>query len=343
MKKSILRAVFPIVLGLVLLLVGTGTKAYAGFLSFEIKLSGGYGFLHNGGGDLENSRLGMQAYTADWVEPYYTSTFDWKKAKWNLPDLRGEFILKFGNYLGVGFGAGFQSMTGTGNYSFMYDQTYSYWWGTLKYAMDDVYTSNYKITNIPIFMNIYGFLPLRNMSLYAYMGPSINIGSLSNDWTNVWTDNADLESWFYWNESDYYTYNATMTEKATCTAFGFQGGLGIQINLSSFLAIGLEAYGRYVNFSNWTGTSDYAWNSQERFYYEPWGWWATVNHSGTDNYAQATLYNYDWIWGYTGNAYNMMQMFETGDPPSGPSYQNVRPAEINLNAIGGLFSIIIHF
>jgi hypothetical protein len=225
----------------------------------------------------------------------------------------------------------------------MYDRTYSYWWGTDKYNSDDIFTSKYQITNIPIFMNIYGFLPLRNMSLYAYIGPSINIGSFSFDGTEAWTDNWDSESWYYWNERDYYTFNATATDKAKCTAIGFQGGLGIEINLGPFLAIGLEGYGRYVNFSNWTGTSNLSWNSQEKSYYEPWGWWLTVIHGGTENIAQATLYDYDSIWSYTGNAYNYLEMFETGHPPSGPSNTNVHPAAINFNAIGALFSIIIHF
>jgi hypothetical protein len=344
MKKSILRAVFPIVLGLVLLLVGTGTKAYsAGFLSFEIKLSGGAGYLFNGGGDLESSRVGWQNYAIDWADSsYYTQTFDWKKVS-IAPDFRGEFILKFGNYLGVGFGAGYQSMTSTANISLMFDRTYTYWWGDSKYNDDDVFIKDYKITNIPIFMNIYGYLPLRNMSLFAYIGPSINIGSLTHTMTEAYTELWDETSWFYWNQSEHYAYNATQTDTLKCTAFGFQGGLGIQINLSSFLAIGIEAYGRYVNFSNWTGTSNYSWNSKDEFYYEPWGWWLTVNHSGTDNFPQATLYDYDWLWSYTGSNYNVMDTYETGDPPTGSTYSNVHTAAINFNAIGGLFSIIIHF
>jgi len=350
MKKSILRAVFPIVLGLALLLVGTGTKAYsAGFLSFEIKLSGGIGYLFNGGGDLENQRLGLQTYLTDWAvwdadnyDETASTTFDWKKVSM-LPDFRGEFILKFGNYIGVGFGAGYQSMSVTGNYSFMFTDTWDYWWGTYKYAMSDANIRDFKVTNIPIFMNIYGYLPMRNMSLFAYIGPSINIGSLTHVLTNNYSYKEDWDSWFYYNERDYLTATAAGNDSAKCTAFGFQGGLGIQINLSSFLAIGIEAYGRYVNFSNWTGTSDYSWNSKEEFYYEPWGWWQTINHNGTDSIAQATLYDYDWAWSATHKTYNEMWFYETGDQPSGPTYSNVHTAEINFNAIGGLFSIIIHF
>src|SRR5512137_2667629 len=87
--------------------LGTASDSYAaGGLGLSFKLGGGIGYLFNGAGEIEKTRLGMESYTTDWVEPGYTSTLDWKKLS-ILPDFRFEAVLRISDSLGIGLGTSY--------------------------------------------------------------------------------------------------------------------------------------------------------------------------------------------------------------------------------------------
>ena len=330
-------------LSLSMLLVGTTSTSECGLISFEIKLGGGLGLLFNGGGDLEKTRLGWQTDAADYAagQPLYNSTsFNWKKLLMT-PDFRGEFIVKIGNYFGLGLGAGYQWMKSEGTVEYARDQTNTYWWGTERFQSDDIYNHTYKISNIPIFMNFYGFLPLKGMSLYAYVGPSLNIASFSHDLTDAYFWNEDeyypafSQTWY-----DHYKDDYSVKEAANTTRIGFQGGLGLEILLSRNFALGIEVYGRYVNLANWTGTYDETGDWSEEWYYTPWGVFDTDGDHYT-HHESGTLWGWTWHNTTYGHDYDYIEIMNS--EPNWPGVLNVHPAEINFNAVGFLFNVIIHF
>ena len=53
-----------------------------------------------------------------------------------------------------------------------------------------------------------------------------------------------------------YQFSSTAKETSKQNRIGFRSGLGLEMNLTSFISFGFEVFGRLVNFSNWTG--DYA-------------------------------------------------------------------------------------
>jgi len=333
------RFVFLAFLGLTLLMLGTVTSAYsAGNLSFGFKLGGGLSYLFNGAGDLEKMRLGAENYAADWVEPSYTSTFDWKKVSF-VPDFRFEAQVRF-NGFGVGLGTGYVFLTSKGEYSLNYYYEGSEWWGDYIYQEDDLYNRTYKFTAIPISLNFYYFLPVDGMDMYIFAGPSIYFGSLTHDYLNDYYEQYEDSSWFYWNEASNYEVNLVGQEKGTCTAFGFQGGIGLEIPLSPNFSLAVEAYGRFASFSNWKGdwTADVDYFLEQ--YYEPWGWW--YSDSGTTSAgASGTWWFDEYYVSWSGNWYG--EMWVSTSAPSGSDVRNVNKANINLNSIGIVFSGVIRF
>ena len=332
------RIVFLSFLGLSFLMLGTVTNAYSADLSFGLKLGGGIGYLFNGAGDLEKTRLGFQSYAADWVETNYTSTFNWEKLS-ILPDFRFEAILKIGESFGVGLGTAYLTFTSKGDYSLDHYHVVNPWWGSYTHQYTDVYSRSYKMTAIPISLNFYYFLPMNGMSMYAFAGPSVYFGSLKHDLTDNFYEQYSDTSWYYWNEAYNYQVDIAGTEESTCTAFGFQGGIGLEIPLSPNFAFAVEAYGRYAGFSNWEGTWSVSAETFYEEYYEPWGWWYSSSGSGSDSGA-GFLYYAEWQ-GWTGDYYGEMWLDNVA--PSGSGVRNVAKASLNLNSIGILAHIVIHF
>ena len=333
------RFVFLAFLGLTLIMLGMVTSAYsAGNLSFGFKLGGGLGYLFNGAGDLEKMRLGAQNYATDWVEPNYTSTFDWKKVSF-VPDFRFEAQVRF-NGFGVGLGTGYVFLTSKGEYSLDHLHTEYPWWGEYTHQYDDVYNRTYKLTAIPISLNFYYFLPVDGMDMYVFAGPSIYFGSLNHDFLNNYDESYVDSSWYYWNEAYNYEVDVVAQEKGTCTAFGFQGGIGLEIPISPNFSLAVEAYGRFASFSNWKGDWTADWDYFWEEYFEPWGWW--YSSTWTDSAAASGTWWFDEYYvSWSGNWYGEMWVSTTA--PSGSYYRNIKEASVNLNSIGIMFSGVIRF
>jgi hypothetical protein len=334
------RIVFLSFLGMFFLALGTGTNSYgAADLGFSLKLGGGVGYLFNGAGDLEKTRQGYEQYCTDWVETYYTSDFNWKKQS-ILPGFGIEAMLKIGDSFGVGLGTAYLGFTRKGDYALYYDRVLSEWYGTETYANAELIDISYKMSAIPISLNFYYFLPMDGMSLYFFAGPSIYFGSLTHDWADDYHNTGELVSWYYWDEKVDFQQNMTTQEKASCTAFGFQGGIGLELPLSPMFSLAVEAFGRYAAFSNWTGTWTDSATVTRKNWHELYGWWYT----DTANFSaggSGTIFSYDYYYSNEDKWYKQMWMDDVA--PSGSYIRNVRKASINLNSVAILIHAIINF
>jgi len=196
---------------------------------FSLKLSGGLSYLM--GGDYNDI---IQGRTDDYrSEPTLSVSSDLKKLTlgWNAG---AEAIMLFTDSLGVGLGIGYISASNESTMS-----------GTLLgvIAMADTYRPT--ISAVPITLNFHYFLPIGpTMNVHFFAGPGLYFGSVKFE-----------------NEvsiSLFATDTTISMKPESSTAFGFQGGLGLEIGLSSNIFLALDVQGRVASFSElkgpWTAT-----------------------------------------------------------------------------------------
>jgi len=327
---------------LAILAFGLGSAAEgspADGMGLSFKLGGGLSYLFNGAGDIEKTRLGMQSYATDWVEPTYTSTFDWKQLTF-LPDFRIEVLVNVGERFGIGLGTSYLGFTSKGEYSLDHDSSGTEWWGDWTYKYTNDYTVSYKLTAVPISLNFYYFFPLDGIRMYVYAGPSYYFGSLTYDLGLIYDEEYGETPTFDWDFAYSYEGEQAYTEKTSCKGFGFQGGFGLEIPLTPNLSFGIEATGRFANLNNWKGDWTLSGSETYQQYYEPWGWpWYTFTTNYSDS-GSGVLYYDEWQWWYNDKYY--AEMFVDDAPPGGSGIRNARQASINLNSVGILVSILIH-
>jgi opacity protein-like surface antigen len=312
-------------------------------LQLSLKLSGGAGFLLNGGGDLERFRSGRAQFVSDYRQiPGYSSTFDWKRLSF-LPDFNAEIILNIGSNFGIGIGIGIINATFKGNYSFQGSTTQNPWWGTSTETETDKSAQNYKIRAIPITLNLYFSEPLdysQKFNLYSSVGVGYYFAKLTHDFKDDYSYHYEDNSWYYYNEKENYQFNSTAKETSKQNRVGFKAGLGLEMNLTSLISVGFEVFGRFVNFSNWTGDYSDSWTTHDQLWEEQRGWYFDKTSSGSSS-EHGNLFMYDvkdnklaknypaiWIWRST---------------PEGIAISNVKKAAINLNTVGALISLRLRF
>jgi len=308
-----------------------------GKMSIGLKLSGGAAFLSDGAGDLEKYRTGKMNYADYLRNDYdYTTTFNWKKLSL-IPDFNAEIIFNITPNFGIGIGSGVINATSKGDYS--YDKIwgpYYYWWGDYTETYTYKYTQNYKVQAIPITLNLYYFAPLGNsLNFYIFGGIGYYMGKLTHDLKYDYTYFYEDESWWYWNEQEDYKYSETAKEVSKQNKVGFKGGLGFEMNMGPSVSLGLEVFGRFVNFNNWVGDLSSSWTAHDRHWHEYYGWWYDSTWSGSDN-------EHGLLWIYDGSHGNK-EMYISVDRPDWSGISNVRPAAINLNAFGASISVRFHF
>ncbi|MGB8952038.1 MAG: hypothetical protein WCC06_05150 [Candidatus Aminicenantales bacterium] len=313
-------------------------EAANGNVGLSFKFGGGMGLLFNGGGDIEKARLGYQEYYSDLGSvTNYSTTFNWKKMSTAM-NFEADLILTFGQNFGFGIGSGYIRATNDGDYSYAWSYTGYPWYGTDWEDEEDIYTMKYTMSAIPIRFTLYFFVPMNSMSFYGFGGLGYYMGKLNATQSNDYTDNWGWDSWYYWNEEFDYSYNSEATQKATCNALGFHGGIGLKMNLSQSVGIAFELFGRLVNFKNWEGDVSWSWNDRLRYWHELVGWYYddTLSGSGSES---GKMWYYEWHSSYFNKDYSEVTLSET--KPTW--YKNVREAAFNLNAFGVSVSIIFHF
>ncbi|MCJ7612840.1 MAG: porin family protein [Candidatus Aminicenantes bacterium] len=206
--------------------------SYSFGAGFSLKLSGGLSYLM--GGDYNDIIQGRTDYYHS--EPNLSISSDLKKLNlsWNAG---AEAIMLFTDSLGVGLGVGYISASNESTMS-----------GTLLgiIALADTYRPT--ISAVPITLNFHFFLPIGPaMNVHFFAGPGVYFGSVKFE-----------------NEVSiplFVTDTTISIKPEGSTAFGFQGGLGLEIGLSGNIFLTLDVQGRVASFSElkgpWTATGTF--------------------------------------------------------------------------------------
>jgi len=190
---------------------------------FSLKLSGGLNYLM--GGDYNDIVQGQNG-------SYHSSAMlsvssDLKKLNlgWNAS---AEAIMNFTDNLGVGLGVGYISASN--------ESTLSASAGVL--TLDA--TNRPTISAVPITLNVHYFLPIGpTMNVHFFAGPGVYFGSVK----------FENEVSIPLLATDY----TSSIKPDSSTAFGAQGGLGLEIGLSSSIFLVFDIQGRVVSFTNLKG------------------------------------------------------------------------------------------
>lgn len=313
-------------------------------IGLNLSLSGGMGYFLDGGGDLELTRQGRENYTTDIAAltgfATATSTFNWNKLSFS-PNFNVDLFLTISPNLGIGFGSGYITASSKGDYSFSIGQeNIPEWWGSYDILQNIERSRDYKITAIPLNVNLYLFLPMNSIVLSAKAGVGYYLGKMKHDDIFTYTENYEDVSWYYLNWKYIWTIEGTTIEEATCKAIGLNGSLGLDFKLSPNISFGAEVFGRLVNFKNWQGDCTYTETDTFKEWIEGFGWFPD-DIIKTSESGSGTLWHYKSKIDLTNATYDYMWLEES--KPSDPDYSDIREAAINLNALGIQLSLKFHF
>jgi hypothetical protein len=356
MKPIKLAILMILTVGFAVALAGAGTAAQAaiGPAKVHLKLSGGWSFLADGGGDLELIRKSSPGHSEPSYE-FLNYSFDWKGLS-RVPDWKAELLVTFGRYFGVGLGIGKTRLSSKGKYSkygYTYDSyydDYSSQWCEYEYLESYNVQQDFQVSALSLQFNVYGLLPLGRFIVYAFAGPGYYTGDFQHGFNGrrsedfYWQKFASLKFpddypyWEYVEDNDYY-YN--LSETAEDHTFGFQGGLGLEFRINPHVSFGFEALVRRVNFNGWKGTATFNYQSVENSYSTTSGW--------DRNKDKWTLESRGPLWYYVffdlSPDYYIPMMSVSADQPTNYwfYYKPARPAEINFHAFDLLLTLRIHF
>lgn len=310
-------------------------------IRISLKFSGNYGYLFNGAGDLNKNREGLEAAMSDMGKSeLYSSTFDWKRLSM-LPDWKVDLIINITPKIGIGIGSGFITASNKGKYSL--SRSYSLSWedwtdtGEGKLNVDE----DYKITAIPLNLDVYFFQPIGKSDKFTFFGHA-GFGYYFGKLTHVRKeDGSDKDEEFFDNELMHKVesdYNNTRNEEMKCNSLGFHGGLGLEMKISSVISLGAALFGTYVNFKDWEGDASSSWKSTGK-YGDPSGGWHEWSRSGEDEDEYGQLWSHYYRSEDQNKDYVTM-MFEKEKPTR---FKNVRKSSINLNRVGLSFSVKFYF
>jgi hypothetical protein len=308
-------------------------------LTLSLKLNGGIGLLLDGGGDLETNRQQMVAYvTALGRQPHYTGQANWDKTS-TLPALDGELVFQFGRSFGIGIGSGWVNVRsrGTLNYSVAVTQPI----GLDTYTADEKSNTafDYKLTAIPIKISFYGFLPMGRWSAFGRAGIGYYFGHLTRAMTQDATLNEQLLSTMNPDIRGTLTARVEGNEDSKVNALGFHGGLGLEYR-TGVVAFGVECFGRFAQFSGWSGSSNESDQARIRIWKEGIGWLPDQILDETHSVSGKLYYSEQYdssLNGYFG------RMAILQNKPFGVDIRNSREARININTIGLVFSVRFYF
>jgi len=319
-------------------------QAKASEMGFSLKFSGGMGFFLDWDrapwrGDLESLRLARIKYYQDLKQdPGYTKAWtNWKKLS-QAPDYEVDLLFHINKNFAIGVGSGYLSVSSKGDYGYNWVGEGISWFGPYTIEDNISYRREYKITATPIKLSLYVFFPSGAFNVYAYVGGGYYYGKLTH--TFGWDDTYLVSTYSLFDEKDEITEKDDVSEEAKKNAFGFHGGLGLEVKLMSHAALGVEVFGRYVDFGGWRGSFKETFTQRERKWDQSAGWYYDET-TQEDLSESGPLWYYEEYSSELNKYYGQMFVWQT--KPEGPDYQNVREAKINLNAWGVAVSLRIFF
>ena len=264
---------------------------------FSLKIGGGLAFLN--GDDYNKGIVGLDDYLADTA----LSLSGAHKEMKNGLNFQGEFIFHINPSIGIGLGGGY--------YQAGKESTEEWRWGSSETYWDDKSTFKPKLTVIPLFLNIHYALPISSkLGLDLFAGPSLLITKFdfSEDYSSTQ---------LHWR------YQSTFVSKNT--AFGFQGGLGLDLEISSHLGFFLDGSYRYAKVGEVKGD----WTEKGTSVFGPY-------EDMSSNYSL-------WYFEYkqNGKIYPRLGLIENA--PEGAEYSNVRKGVLKLSGISVVGGLKIRF
>jgi len=265
-------------------------KKARSFISF--RLDGGMNYID--GGDInthiKDHKRRISYY--DKIE-YYTGNSETNELHL-VKNLKGEIIFNLSKNFGIGLGAEYFSGTGSGTFEINY--TYS--------SYKNIRTPVYNLDLFGIFSEVYAFIPLKIGRFYLIGGAGYYSGKF------------DFYQEIKVNNKIVYTFDGL----AKSYSIGLQGGLGIDIDISSILSFFIEGKYHILSFNNWKGNETSGISENE--YHEGYLWY----------------YEYH---GFPNNYYSSYSFSERS--PSDDDYRNIRKFEVNVSGPSLSIGLKINF
>jgi len=190
---------------------------------------------------------------------------------------------------------------------------------------------------MPITFDLYFFQPLKSsgtISLFAHAGVGYYFGKLEKSVVRHDESKIEYSVSIYTGESD-----SNITEEAKDQAWGFHGGLGLELKISRAISLCSEVFARYVEFDDWAGDAHYSYRYSSKAGDE-YGWWEEHNSEETGNW-KGSLWTYKIYDGY--NNFTDTYMFTFPEKPQDSDFKEVRKTSLNLNSFGIVFSVKFQF
>jgi len=289
------KSFFLSALGLSILTLSLAFAPGGAEAGLAIRIFGGPGYQNIG--DLNHGLKGLSdsyAYYGAGIGYSAAGTYDPIHTEMNLG---GDIIFQFSPNIGIGFGSGFLRVARTSELKLT---------APTPALHDEVLKFTPEVTVIPIRAGLFFFLPLGSwLQISLNAGGEYYLASISSV---VLDDNPG----WWWGERD---------DKATGRGFGFHGGLGLEIRLSSALSLILEGQGRWAKVKDLTGSHSYR------------------NSFGFEETKDGTLYYWTDIW--------LFQPFPSvgvrESLPSDPWELNARKAVLDLSGWSAVAGFLFRF
>jgi hypothetical protein len=304
----------------------------------HLKLTAGLGFLFDGAGDLKGFRENARSFAAEWgLDVFQESSFNWP-GRSSLPDFRAELLLTFGRHLGVGFGTGRASLSNGGDFSLLFDY-YDSRWFAVSLKEESTFRHWFELTVVPLELAGYGFLPLGRLTLYAFGGPGLYLGTLRHNLETQRLYRRDI----YLFEPNGHSALETQSfeqgsEKATTSGLGLRGGFGVRVCLTPRLSVGFESALRWAGLGDWQGTYSSGFESSSRTYDDLNGWSPSLVDRWTEE-GSGSL----WLTEIKDDRFGGVPGLRILENPEAAESEVVREASFNLNGLSLLFTLTFHF
>lgn len=302
----------------------------------SLYISGGASYINSG--DLNGMIRGYNEFIRDWNDYYQTDySIDWKEFGW-IQNLKAEVLLNLSDSLSLGLGVEYLANTRKGTMTLNDADSGTFNEGSYyyNYSFEDNYSSlpQPKLIVIPLTCDLYFFIPAgKKAAVFIKGGIGYYFGKLkySEASTRDYKYQADyyesddtfLHSWI-----DNYSDNDTRTYEAKCKELGYQGGIGLDVKLSSLVSLVVEGNYRYVNFKDWSGNGSESLSWTEESGRSDLGT-TTTGGNESDSW-DGKIWHYELYDSTLNKQYKRIFLHEEA-PAADGWIKNVRQAEINLN------------
>jgi hypothetical protein len=278
------------ILTLVLILILTAGAASA---AVSIKVTGGMTYFS--GNDYNKGIQGIYDYCND----NFNDVVGKYKSLHMGMGLGAEFVVSLDPHFGLGLGAGFFRASRQNEIGLEW----------LNISVKQAYKPSLRV--IPLTLNLHYYVPLRRaLRLDVFAGAGYYMTHFDHDSTL---------------ETDFFSYEQTQEFRSKAKPFGFQGGMGLELRLSSHFAFVVQAEGRYVRITSLKGdlAEDESWFLGKRHNEEKdaYLWYLERNDSG--------------------HIYSLVSFAK--NQPSSAEVTNVRKGELNLSGVTGTAGLKIMF